>query len=73
MKLIVESERWCEAVISHVVQAAQSARCGDVATTLCTACGVALCDDHESICDRCGRSFCSTCDHTCASVFTNAA
>lgn len=73
MKLIVESERWCEMVLSQGVTSAQSACCGDVATVVCGRCGLALCDEHESVCDRCGQSFCRGCGHICEASTAQAA
>jgi hypothetical protein len=67
MTLIVNSERWCEAA-SEVESQDRGRCCGDVATSVCEVCGVALCDAHEICCLICFGVTCSTCDHACRSL-----
>jgi hypothetical protein len=63
MTVIVQSERWCEIVLAK--RAGDCARCGDVATAVCEACGSAVCDAHEKVCAICGGSCCGQCEHAC--------
>jgi hypothetical protein len=63
--LRVDSERWCESVIDPPASLDQFACCGDVATSVCEACGQALCETHEVLCPICYGVTCSTCDHVC--------
>jgi hypothetical protein len=63
MTLVVQSERWCEAVITS--KSDSCTRCDGAAVTICEACGTAVCDAHEVVCGHCGRSYCSQCQHAC--------
>jgi hypothetical protein len=66
MTLSIDAERWCECVIGPGAVRNRPLRCGDVATSLCEGCGIALCESHEIFCDRCKRITCLKCDHDCA-------
>ena len=63
--LRVESERWCESAIGPPASLDHFACCGAVATSLCEACGQALCERHEVLCPACYGVTCPTCDHVC--------
>jgi predicted sulfurtransferase len=65
MSLVVDAERWCEAVVGRRVMSGGAQRCGDVAWTLCGTCGMALCEMHEVVCRDCHQGYCSGCDHVC--------
>ena len=65
LTLRVDSERWCESVISPPASLDWSACCADVATSLCEACGQALCETHEVLCPTCFGVTCPNCDHVC--------
>lgn len=62
MALRVNSECWCEAGAEN---RSAASRCGDVATSICAGCGLALCDSHEICCPMCLGVTCSDCDHVC--------
>ena len=64
MALIVYSERWCEVTLV-ASETGICASCQQAALTICEACGVAVCDLHEIMCGRCGRSYCRDCQHAC--------
>ncbi len=68
MTLVVRSERWCETVVARSVTSGNPIRCARVATSLCTGCEVAVCEDHERYCKECQQSFCPRCDHVCAAL-----
>jgi hypothetical protein len=65
LTLRVESERWCESILTPNPSLSQSACCGDVATSVCEACGVALCESHERVCPNCFGVNCRNCQHVC--------
>jgi len=67
MSLRVNSERWCESGSEVVSSRGHLLRCGDVATSICDGCGVALCDSHEKFCPVCFGVTCPHCDHICQS------
>ena len=64
MSLIVQSERWCEVTLPGS-KAGNRTLCHEAAITVCEACGAAVCDMHENMCNRCGRSYCPQCRHAC--------
>jgi hypothetical protein len=64
MTLRVESERWCESAINPSNTFGHSC-CGDVATSVCEGCGLALCESHEVVCRSCLGVNCGNCMHTC--------
>jgi len=66
MTLIVQSERWCEMFLSGA-EKSNCTQCHQAAVTVCEGCGTAVCDLHEIICSRCGRGYCSQCEHACVS------
>jgi len=61
----VEAEHRCDAAVGKRLAGTGPERCGKVAWTLCAACGAALCEVHEMVCQHCDRSFCSSCGHVC--------
>ena len=61
----VEAERRCNALLGNHLTGTRPERCGKIAWTLCAACGTALCETHEMVCQHCDRSFCSNCEHVC--------
>jgi hypothetical protein len=74
MSLIVQSERWCEVALRGS-EAGSCTPCHEAAIIVCPACGTAVCDMHEKMCKRCGRSYCPQCRHACRAGpgFTRAA
>lgn len=68
MSLIIQAERWCDSVVARGLTSQRAIKCSAPAISVCAVCGKALCDEHVCHCEVCDKTFCSRCDHVCASA-----
>jgi hypothetical protein len=64
MALRVDAEKWCALVMHATTNSPRC--CGDAAITLCSCCGIGICEVHELVCLTCSASTCPSCQHACS-------